>query len=45
MLISRNLYTIFWMGFFNPLGEKLNSAQWTRNTIVKDQLWRFNWER
>ncbi len=44
MMISETLYAIVWIGRFNPLGEIWNSAQLTRNTIMRDRLWNFNWE-
>ena len=44
ILISVTLYSIVWIGRFNLLGETWNSTQLTRNTIIRDQLWHFNWE-
>ena len=43
MLMSERLYAIFWIGRFNPRGEKWNSTQLTRNTIIGNLLWHFNW--
>ena len=45
ILISKALYSIVWIGRFNPsLGETWNSAHLKHNTIVRDQLWHFNTE-
>jgi hypothetical protein len=44
MLMSKTLYSIVWIGRFNPKGEKLNSTKLTCNTIFGKLLWHFNWE-
>jgi hypothetical protein len=43
MLISVTLHLIVWVGLFKPLGETGNSTRLTPNSMVRDQLWHFNW--
>ena len=44
-MLTETLYAIVWIDCFNPMGEKWNLTQLMHLTVMRDPLWRLNWEQ